>query len=87
MFEQFDKESPQPTQVYDRGSWELNESQAMASKYLNRLRVTAIRVLEATSHISTPFIVVFLLVHLSAPASATLGGSSLASQTMVSRID
>lgn len=55
----------------------------MGSKYLSRLRATAVRVLEYTSHVSTPFIAVFLLVHLSAPASATLGGSSVSSRTMV----
>lgn len=38
------------------------------------------------AHGSTPFITTFLLIHLSAPALANLGGSSLASQTMVRTI-
>lgn len=35
---------------------------------------------------SAPFISTFLLIHLTAPVAATLGGSSLASQIMVSRL-
>ncbi|KAG6831212.1 hypothetical protein H0H92_012009 [Tricholoma furcatifolium] len=40
--------------------------------------------LETLSHGATPFITTFLLIHLTAPAIATLGGSSLSSQTMTS---
>lgn len=36
------------------------------------------------AHFSAPFITTFLLIHLSAPAIANVGGSSLASQTMAS---
>jgi len=50
---------------------------------LNELRAHAIGIFEGLSHLSTPFIVTFVLVHLAAPASANFGGSSLASQTMV----
>ncbi|KAF8227360.1 hypothetical protein L208DRAFT_1424800 [Tricholoma matsutake] len=35
------------------------------------------------SHGSTPFITTFLLIHLTAPALANLGGSSLSSKTML----
>jgi hypothetical protein len=40
-------------------------------------------VLTKLLHGSAPFISTFLLIHLSAPMLANLGGSSLASQTMV----
>ncbi|KAF9009505.1 hypothetical protein BDQ17DRAFT_1323060 [Cyathus striatus] len=40
-------------------------------------------VLTTVSHASSTFISTFLLVHLSAPALANLGGGSLASQTML----
>lgn len=35
------------------------------------------------SHGTAPFITTFVLIHLSAPVLANLGGSSLASQVMV----
>jgi len=41
------------------------------------------KILTNLSHLSTPFITTFLLIHLSAPALANLGGSSLSSQVMV----
>ncbi|KAJ4482802.1 hypothetical protein C8J55DRAFT_510674 [Lentinula edodes] len=36
-----------------------------------------------SSHVSAPFITTFLLIHLSAPALANVGGSSLSSQVML----
>lgn len=36
------------------------------------------------AHGSAPFISTFVLIHLTSPALATIGGSSLASQVMVS---
>ncbi|KAF8485637.1 hypothetical protein JB92DRAFT_1538171 [Gautieria morchelliformis] len=39
--------------------------------------------LTTLSHLPTPFISTFLLIHLSAPALANLGGSSLSSQVML----
>ncbi|KAF8907490.1 hypothetical protein CPB85DRAFT_1415191 [Mucidula mucida] len=39
--------------------------------------------LTTMAHFSSPFISTFLLIHLSAPIMANLGGSSLASQTML----
>ncbi|KAF8968292.1 hypothetical protein BDZ97DRAFT_1655286 [Flammula alnicola] len=50
---------------------------------LNKLRANALPILTKTAHISAPFITTFLLIHLSAPAIANLGGSSLSSQTML----
>lgn len=40
-------------------------------------------VLTVLAHGSTPFITTFLLIHLTAPAAANLGGSALSSQTML----
>ena len=51
---------------------------------LDRIRKMALPFFTKTAHISAPFITTFLLIHLSAPALANLGGSSLSSQTMVS---
>ncbi|KAJ7577538.1 hypothetical protein C8J56DRAFT_869751 [Mycena floridula] len=39
--------------------------------------------LTKAAHVSAPFIMTFLLIHLSAPIMANLGGSSLSSQTML----
>ena len=39
--------------------------------------------LTKATHISAPFIATFLLIHLTAPALANVGGSTLSSQTMV----
>lgn len=50
---------------------------------LRKLRAWALPILTKTAHISAPFITTFLLIHLSAPAVASIGGSSLASSTMV----
>ncbi|KAI9433893.1 hypothetical protein H4582DRAFT_1983184 [Lactarius indigo] len=46
-------------------------------------RTRASSVLTALSHGSAPFITTFLLVHLTAPAAANIGGSALSSQTML----
>ncbi|KAH9034003.1 hypothetical protein EDB83DRAFT_2296363 [Lactarius deliciosus] len=46
-------------------------------------RTRASSVLTALSHGSAPFITTFLLIHLTAPAAANLGGSALSSQTML----
>ncbi|KAJ3970825.1 hypothetical protein EV361DRAFT_992945 [Lentinula raphanica] len=40
-------------------------------------------VLTQSSHLSAPFITTFLLIHLSAPVVANVGGSSLSSQVML----
>jgi len=53
---------------------------------LNKLRGIALPFLTKTAHYSAPFITTFLLIHLTSPAIANLGGSSLASQTMVSLV-
>ncbi|KAF8655800.1 hypothetical protein AX16_002886 [Volvariella volvacea WC 439] len=47
------------------------------------LRKKAIPYVTGIAHASAPFISTFLLVHLSAPILANVGGSSLASQTMI----
>ncbi|KAJ6608677.1 hypothetical protein B0H10DRAFT_2066941 [Mycena sp. CBHHK59/15] len=47
------------------------------------LRQQALPVLTKLLHGSAPFISTFLLIHLTAPMLANLGGSSLASQTML----
>ena len=47
-------------------------------------RRTAQSVLTRLSHGTTPFITTFVLIHLTAPALAALGGTSLSSQVMVS---
>ena len=46
-------------------------------------RNTIATVLTRFAHASTPFISTFLLIHLSAPIMATLGGSELSSKVMV----
>ncbi|KZT74056.1 hypothetical protein DAEQUDRAFT_641930, partial [Daedalea quercina L-15889] len=46
-------------------------------------RRTAQSVLTRLSHGSTPFIATFVLIHLTAPALASLGGTSLSSQVML----
>ncbi|KAH9022607.1 hypothetical protein EDB84DRAFT_1274516 [Lactarius hengduanensis] len=46
-------------------------------------RTRASSVLTALSHGSAPFITTFLLIHLTAPAAANIGGSALSSQTML----
>lgn len=43
----------------------------------------ALNILTNVAHGSAPFITTFLLIHLSAPALANIGGSSLSSQVMV----
>lgn len=40
-------------------------------------------ILTNVAHISAPFLTIFIIVHLSAPALATVGGSSLSSNVMV----
>ncbi|KAF9557187.1 hypothetical protein CPC08DRAFT_640593 [Agrocybe pediades] len=55
----------------------------MAPTTFEKWRTGALPILTKTSHICAPFITTFLLVHLSAPALANVGGSSLASQTML----
>lgn len=47
------------------------------------LKRRAVMALTALQHGSATFIGVFLVVHLSAPASALLGGSNASSQVMV----
>lgn len=46
-------------------------------------RKTVLNVLTTVSHVTSPFISVFLLVHLAAPVLANVGGTNLASQTMI----
>lgn len=50
------------------------------------LRRTALPYLTVLSHVPTPFISAFIVIHLSAPIVANVGGSSLSSQVMVSPI-
>ena len=47
-------------------------------------KMNALSVLTAIQRLPTPFISAFLLVHLSAPLIASIGGSSASSQVMVS---
>jgi len=47
------------------------------------IRQKALSYLTAISHSSSPFISTFLLIHLSAPVLANLGGSSLSSRVML----
>ncbi|KZV83490.1 hypothetical protein EXIGLDRAFT_656034 [Exidia glandulosa HHB12029] len=50
---------------------------------LRSLRLKTIQALTKLQHISPPFINAFLLVHLSAPLVANVGGSHLSSQVML----
>ncbi|PPQ97973.1 hypothetical protein CVT26_003122 [Gymnopilus dilepis] len=50
---------------------------------LDRLRAAALPILTNTAQYSAPFITTFLLIHLTSPVMANLGGSSLASSTML----
>ena len=59
-----------------------NEGTSKTSSFRQNL----LSYLTKLSHGSTPFITTFLLIHLTAPALANLGGSSLSSQTMVREI-
>ena len=52
--------------------------------FLRRLTVATQPALTRIAHASAPFITVFVLIHLTAPVMANLGGSSLSSQVMVS---
>lgn len=56
------------------------------NKATGGIRGTIVKSLTTISHVTSPFISVFLLVHLSAPVLANFGGTSLASQTMVREI-
>ncbi len=47
------------------------------------VRARALPALTVTAHVTAPFIGAFLAIHLAAPALATVGGASLASQTMI----
>ncbi|KAF8061679.1 hypothetical protein FPV67DRAFT_1704548 [Lyophyllum atratum] len=47
------------------------------------LRQNVLACLTKLSHGATPFITTFILIHLTAPAMANLGGASLSSQTML----
>ncbi|KAF8881939.1 hypothetical protein CPB84DRAFT_1791361 [Gymnopilus junonius] len=55
----------------------------MAPTTLDKIRATALPALTKTAQYSAPFITTFLLIHLSSPAIANLGGSSLSSSTML----
>ncbi|KDR81910.1 hypothetical protein GALMADRAFT_90357 [Galerina marginata CBS 339.88] len=55
----------------------------MAPTKLDKVRASALPILTKTAHFSAPFITTFLLIHLSAPALANIGGSSLSSRTML----
>ncbi|KAJ7454689.1 hypothetical protein FB451DRAFT_650987 [Mycena latifolia] len=55
----------------------------MSDPQKRSLHQRALPVLTKLIHGSAPFITTFLLIHLSAPILANLGGSSLASQTML----
>jgi len=49
----------------------------------DRVRHTVVNTLTTISHVTTPFISTFLFVHLAAPVFANIGGTNLASRTMV----
>ncbi|KAG0694645.1 hypothetical protein DFH29DRAFT_815102 [Suillus ampliporus] len=49
----------------------------------SKRRQLAVAVLTNVAHISAPFLTVFLVIHLSAPALANVGGSSLSSNLML----
>ena len=51
----------------------------------DRVRHTVVNTLRTISHVTTPFISTFLFVHLAAPVFANIGGTNLASRTMVTR--
>ena len=53
---------------------------------LDSLRRNSVPYLTFLSHVPTPFISTFVLVHLSAPIVANIGGSAFSSQVMVSPI-
>ncbi|KAJ4475626.1 hypothetical protein J3R30DRAFT_576205 [Lentinula aciculospora] len=56
---------------------------ADASSRPRSYRQRLLLLLTQSSHISAPFITTFLLIHLSAPVMANVGGSSLSSQVML----
>ncbi|TDL15753.1 hypothetical protein BD410DRAFT_86243 [Rickenella mellea] len=58
---------------------------SLSSPYwsITTLRRRLTPVLTTISHVPTPFITTFLLIHLSAPAMANFGGSELSSQVML----
>lgn len=58
-------------------------SKNMDKNWATHLRKNVLSCLTKLSHGSTPFITTFILIHLTAPAMATIGGSGLSSQTMV----
>ncbi|KAH8100262.1 hypothetical protein BXZ70DRAFT_893686 [Cristinia sonorae] len=55
----------------------------LPSSWTTTLRKRVTPYLTTLSHGSAPFITTFLLIHLSAPVMANLGGTSLASQVML----
>jgi hypothetical protein len=72
--------------LFENPRWPLlavDDAETMSAKGDgSKLRQTA-AVLTNVAHISAPFLSVFLVVHLSAPALANVGGSSLSSNVMV----
>jgi hypothetical protein len=66
-------------------AWPETKAKQPPSSYLQRFIPTSgASILTFIAHGTTPFITTFILVHLTAPIAANLGGSSLASQVMVS---
>jgi len=61
-------------------------SRANMSNPRDRVRHTVVNTLTTISHATTPFISTFLFVHLAAPVFANIGGTNLASRTMVTRL-
>jgi succinate dehydrogenase/fumarate reductase cytochrome b subunit len=72
--------------LFENPRWPLlavDDAETMSAKGDgSKLRQTA-AVLTNVAHISAPFLSVFLVVHLSAPALANVGGSSLSSNVML----
>lgn len=61
-----------------------DEMSSSSNSRPDNLRTRILSYAKIISHGTAPFITTFLLIHLTAPALANVGGSSLASQTMVS---
>ncbi|KAI9059773.1 hypothetical protein FKP32DRAFT_1579266 [Trametes sanguinea] len=58
-------------------------SSGSGQSFLRRLTLITQPALTRIAHGSAPFITTFVLIHLTAPAMASLGGTSLASQVML----
>jgi hypothetical protein len=67
--------------LFKDNKWSFLPAQGDNVSRSKRRRAEAI--LTNVTHLSAPFLTVFVIVHLSAPTLANIGGSSLSSNVMV----